>query len=256
MDVREKLIDYYSNTSKHSNYQVLASSLKSVLGSDDVQTRTRSEQERLEYILRNIDVAGKTVLDIGGNTGFFTFELIDAGARSAHLYEGNKEHVEFVTLAAEVLGLSDKVRVTNDYFNFEEPYDERYDVVLLLNVLHHLGDDYGDKTATINEAKAGMIQQLNSMSQLTRTLVFQLGFNWQGDPKVGLFENGTKQEMIDFIKEGIAGYWDIEYIGVPVRTENGITYNNLNDQNILRDDSLGEFLNRPLFILKSTQNDG
>lgn len=33
---------------------------------------------------------GKSVLDIGGNSGFFTFELIEKGAKKIHYYEGNK----------------------------------------------------------------------------------------------------------------------------------------------------------------------
>ena len=86
MDTHRTLKDYYSNTSKHSNYQVLPSALQAILSAEDVQTKTRSEKERLDYILKNVDVANKTVLDIGGNTGYFTFELLDARAKSINHY--------------------------------------------------------------------------------------------------------------------------------------------------------------------------
>lgn len=41
-------------------------------------------------------------------------------------------------------------------------------------------------------------------------------------------------------------------VGIAQRSEGGlIEYIELNDENIKRDDSLGEFLNRPIFVLKS-----
>jgi len=57
--------------------------------------------------------------------------------------------------------------------------------------------------------------------------------------------------MIRFIKEGSQDNWEILNIGVAESTKVGIKYIDLNKRNIRRDDSLGEFLNRPLFILKS-----
>ena len=251
MGAKEDLISYYSQSSKHSNYQVLPDSLKSVVADDEVQTRTRYEAERLAYLKNHIDFNDKTVIDIGGNTGYFTFELLDAGARSVHHYEGNKEHSEFVRLAAEVLGVSEKVKTTNDYYLFDGSDTERYDICLLFNVLHHLGDDYGG-AASAEAAREGIIKQLNSMNRTAQTMVYQMGFNWQGDPSKPLFENGTKQEVIDYVTDGIEGHWRIESIGVAEKTADGISYAAPNESNIKRDDSLGEFLNRPIFILSST----
>jgi hypothetical protein len=67
---------------------------------------------------------------------------------------------------------------------------------------------------------------------------------------MGLFANGTKRELIDFVRTGIDGIWDIEKIAVAEKNTK-IYYTDLNENNIERNDSLGEFLNRPLFILKS-----
>jgi hypothetical protein len=250
MTVRDKLISYYSIKSKHSNYQILPNRLKKMLGEDDVQTRTRFEVQRISYILEKVPIKGKSILDIGGNTGFFTFELINAGAMSADCYEGNREHAEFVKTAAKVLGLHN-IRVLNKYFSFDGKRTKRYDVALLLNVLHHIGDDYGDKGILIEEAKKCVIRQLNSLKNTADILVFQLGFNWQGDPKRCLFEGGTKQEMINYVEDGVKNHWDIEFVGVAELIEGKIKYSDLNKKNIKRDDSLGEFLNRPIFILKS-----
>ncbi len=252
MSIKDELINYYSKQSKHSNYQVLPSSLKPILNSKEVDTRTRFEAERLEYILSKIDVQDKSVLDIGGNTGFFIFELIDAGAKIAQLYEGNKEHADFVKLAAKALNLTN-VDVINGYFLFDGSHREHYDIILLLNVLHHLGDDYGDKNLSMEAVKKSIINQLNSLSQQTDLLIFQLGFNWQGNPANGLFEHGTKREMVDYIKDGIKGCWDIVAIGIAEGVDQNVCYLDLNETNIERNDSLGEFLNRPLFILKSVR---
>lgn len=251
MDIKKQLIEKYSNNSKHSNYQVLPNLLCSVVGENEVKTRTRFENERLNYILSKIDIEGKNILDIGGNTGFFTFELLDRGAGNVHYYEGNKEHAEFVELAKEYLNLSEKVIVTNKYFSFERYSGKKYDVVLLLNVLHHFGDDYGDQHVLIEEVKNNILLQLKNIKEVSDVIVFQLGFNWKGDSKKCLFEKGTKKEMIEFIRAGVGDCWYIAEIGIAERIGDVILYRDLNKCNIERDDSLGEFLNRPLFILKA-----
>lgn len=253
MNAKEKLIEHYSNKSKHSNYQVLPTVLRELVGESEIQTKTRHEEERLEYVLKNITVGDKTVIDIGGNTGYFVFELLAAGAKSACLYEGNTEHTKFVELARDAVGVDkEKLDVIPGYFSFNDNADKKkYDVGILLNVLHHIGDDYGDNTLSIERAKDEILEQLRFMCQKVDTLVFQLGFCWQGNPSTLLFDNGTKEEMINYIKEGVKGVWRVKAIGIAEKNQNGVMYNDLNKENIARDDSLGEFLNRPLFILEA-----
>lgn len=250
MNKIEELKELYAQTSKHSNYQILPASLKNIL-EGDIEVKSRHEPIRLDYMLSHLDFSNKSILDIGGNSGYFTFSLADQGAERVHHYEGNKYHSEFVKLASEVLGLEDRVNITNAYYEFDGEERKTYDLVLLLNVLHHLGDDYGYQTVDKNVAKAGMIKQLNSMAHICNEMVFQLGFNWKGDRHKPLFDNGTKKELIDFVSEGIKGHWDIQKIAVPFEVDGQVIYQEVNDTNIQRNDSLGEFLNRPLFILKS-----
>lgn len=251
MTYKEKLIKAYSNTSKHSNYQVLPQSIKSIIEDDDVHTRTRYEAERLHYLLSILDIKDKSVLDIGGNTGYFTYELIDRGAKNAVHYEGNKEHSEFVKLAAQATGRQDRVKTIEGYFSFDGSYKDFHDIILLFNVLHHVGDDYGAQDMTVKDAKEIIIAELNSLSSNCKTMVFQLGFNWQGDVNKPLFKSGTKREMIDFVRGGIAYNWNIKYIGIAETVGEKVEYRSLNDHNIERDESLGEFLNRPIFVLES-----
>jgi hypothetical protein len=85
-------------------------------------------------------------------------------------------------------------------------------------------------------------------------MAFQMGFNWKGNRKLPLFDKGTKTEMIDFMKDSVEGYWAVERIWIAVRQPGGgIVYEPLSASNIQRENALGEFLNRPLFILRSVR---
>jgi SAM-dependent methyltransferase len=247
-----RLRELYAKKSKHSNYQILPKRLSEIISNDDIDVKSRFELERLEYILRNIDVKNKSILDIGGNSGFFTFEMLENKANKIHYYEGNKDHVDFVKLSAEVLNLEHKMQLTHGYFSFgDEDIKNHYDIILLLNVLHHIGDDFGDGKLSIDIAKKFILKQLNSLAKSSKIIVFQLGFNWKGNRNLCLFENGTKKEMISFIEEGTRNHWKIIKIGIAEDREGIIKYYDLNDKNIERFDHLGEFLNRPIFIMES-----
>jgi hypothetical protein len=237
----EKLKELYQNTSKHSNYQILPPKLATVINTKELLINSRYENERFEFIKKNLDLTEKSIIDIGGNTGFFTFESLESGASSVIYFEGNIEHAEFVKNASEYLSFD--VTVQNKYLNFDETdnFDINVDLVLLLNVIHHLGDDFGNKSISMKEAKIKMINSINYFSSKSKFLVLQMGYCWKGDRELLLFENGSKEEMIDFIKHGISEYWETEYI-------------NLNETNLIRNNSLGEFRNRPIFILKSKYN--
>ncbi|TWU47535.1 Methyltransferase domain protein [Rubripirellula tenax] len=248
----QHLKELYSKTSKHSNYQVLSSRLRDLIGTGDLSVNSRSELPRLSYIAQRVDVAGKSICDIGGNTGFFTFELLDRGAKEALYFEGNVHHANFVREATAELQLLDRVQVKNQYFTFDDNstcLEMRVDVLLLLNVLHHVGDDYGDQSMVMQRALEQIKESLLNIRDCAKTLIFQLGFNWKGNRELPLFKNGTKREMIDFIRSATAGVWNVDHIGIPTRKSGGIVYEDLSEQNIARDDSLGEFLNRPLFLL-------
>ena len=246
----KQLQELYHTASKHSNYQVLASQLTKYFKDEPVEVTSRHEQPRLDCILSNLNLQDRRVLDIGGNTGFFTFESLNAGASKAYYCEGNRAHANFVALAAKILGYAGRVDILNRYFAFDgTDIESQVDVCLLLNVLHHVGDDYGDSELSVDNAKKEILRSLNAMAAVADTLVFQLGFCWKGDRHKALFQNGTKKEMIEFITEGVSGIWNIESIHIPEVIDGQVVYRPLSSLNILRQDGLGEFLNRPLFIM-------
>jgi hypothetical protein len=58
--------------------------------------------------------------------------------------------------------------------------------------------------------------------------------------------------MIDFVTgRARRADWTIDAIGIAQRSDGVVQYRPLDGRNIERDDALGEFLNRPLFILRS-----
>ena len=246
----KKLIELYEKNSKHSNYQVIPTALQELISDEEINIVSRFEFERLEFLLKNLDFEKKNVLDIGGNTGFFSFESISNGAGSVDYIEGNTNHSEFVEYAANML--NQDISAYNKYFDFETAMPKtNYDIVLLFNVLHHIGDDYGDQNISVENAKKNIADSINYFAGKTEYLVLQFGFCWKGNRNLLLFENGTKEEMIEFVKDATDGKWTIESIGIAEEVDQTTTYNSPNDTNIERNDGMGEFRNRPIFILKS-----
>ncbi len=244
-----KLQELYKANNKQLNYQSIASNLEGILTDEDVSIYPHYEKERLTYFLNKVNFENKKVLDIGGNMGFFTFEACNAGADHIDYYEGNVTRADFVKEGAHDAGVDEKISVFPCYYLFDQ-LEKKYDIAFLLNVVHHLGGDYG-KSNDMDDAKTNMLASICQMAFVAKTMIFQMGFNWCGNVEHCLFEHGTKSEMEEFIQSGIKDYWDIDAIGVAVKVGNEIVYQDMNEFNNKRDDSLGEFLNRPIFIMHS-----
>ena len=238
--------------SKHSQYQTMSDIVLPYL-SEDLQLclGNKFEKERLNFLRNHIDFENKSFVDIGGNTGFFSFELIKNNGVTGHYIEGNQNHFLFVKRVIDLLNLT-QLSIANEYFNFDN-YDQflSTDICLLLNVLHHVGDDFLGKMTTVEDSKQFISLTLSKFAKTVSVLVFQMGFNWKGNSELPLFQNGTKQELIDFINDATSRDWDIYQVGIPEILNGNVHYVPLNAKNCHRQDELGEFLNRPLFILKS-----
>ncbi len=83
------------------------------------------------------DLAGKTVLDVGCSLGFFCLEALKRGAQRAVGWELTPERVRQAEAVADMLGAPAEYRVQSIE---DAAPDERFDIVLCLNVLHHLQD--------------------------------------------------------------------------------------------------------------------
>ncbi|MGK3113359.1 class I SAM-dependent methyltransferase [Candidatus Pantoea formicae] len=236
---------------RHALYHVLPEFLNAELMESGCQNIYRfNERERFSFFKQFVDFKGKSVLDIGCNTGYFMFSVLDEGANQITGYEGKKSCVNFIMQAKPYCSHPEKIHVLNEYYDFSNA-GGTYDVCLLLNVLHHLGDDFGDDEINKDEAKKIIIEHLRFMSHNVDTLIFQMGYNWKGEHDKCLFADGTKQEMIEFLQLNLAESWEFVVIGIAERSAEGIRYCTPSENNIQRDDELREFLNRPIFILKS-----
>lgn len=205
------------------------------------------ETPRADFIKKFIDYKNKTILDIGCSTGFFLFDALDHGAKNVICYEGSIESYSELVNFVEKSGLD--IEHNNRYYNFDAEELRQSDVVHLLNVVHHFGEDYG-ADVNVNAAKAMMIQNIDALAKTSREMVFQMGFNWKGDVKYPLFPHGEKRDVIEFLEENLK-FWSIQDVGVAVLHDECVEYEKANDLNMKRNEDLGEFLNRPLIILKS-----
>lgn len=256
------LLDRHSRGEKHIGYHILPERLNALLAGSGLENRyTFHEPPRMAFFRRQVDFRGRSVLDIGCNIGWFLVGALDAGASRVVGWEGKPSCAGFLAQAIRELGEQDRFELHAGYYRFDDGPDGQaggaaaphFDVALLLNVLHHLGDDYGNPGLGIAAAREGMLRQLNGLARQADTLLFQLGFNWKGNRQLGLFEHGTKAEMIEFVTQGTQGHWAVQAIGIAERdaTTGAVHYAAPSAANLPRQDELGEFLNRPLFVLRS-----
>lgn len=240
-----KIKNLYNYISKHSHYQLLPKSVEKIVGKVSQKIK-RYEYERFEYINEHINFQNLSILDIGSNTGFFTISSLESHAKNVVAYEGNQEHSLFLSSVASEFNFN--VEIISEYFYDTYNLDKKFDVTFLLNVVHHIGDDFGNNDIDMITAKNKMIDMINDLSKITKYLVFQMGYCWKGNKDILLFENGTKSEVIDFIATNTSDFWDIAKIGI---LDKNLKYGDINIKNIDKFAEFGEFGNRPLFILKS-----
>lgn len=82
------------------------------------------------------DLAGRTVLDIGCNAGFFSIEMKRLGADRVVGIDHDPRYLAQARLAAEVSGVEIELRQLSVYDVAR--LEERFDVVLFMGVLYHL----------------------------------------------------------------------------------------------------------------------
>ena len=82
------------------------------------------------------DLAGRTVLDVGCNAGFYAFEMARRGAARVVGIDTDPRYLAQARLAAEVLGHAIELRELDVYCVAD--LRERFDVVLFMGVLYHL----------------------------------------------------------------------------------------------------------------------
>lgn len=83
------------------------------------------------------DLTDWTVLDVGCNAGFYSFELARRGARVTAI-DGNPHYLRQAQWAADLFGLSERIEFRCQQLYTLAAEEQTYDLVLFLGVLYHL----------------------------------------------------------------------------------------------------------------------
>ncbi|MBK9598199.1 MAG: glycosyltransferase [Flavobacteriales bacterium] len=140
-------------------------------------------------------------------------------------------------------------------FNTPIP-DAPFDIVLLLNVLHHVGDDFGEPLPNVAAAQRKIIENLNWFAEKTEYLIFQIGFQLDDRLLQTVVRKWDQSgdDRDDHRRD--KRLWDVVEIGIAEEIGGQTRYQVVNESNIARNDALGEFRNRPVFILRSLKERG
>lgn len=83
------------------------------------------------------DLTGKTVLDLGGNAGYFSIQMKRRGAERCVLVDPFEEFVRQADFASRQFGVELEI-VNEDALTYCLTTDERFDYVLFLGLFYHL----------------------------------------------------------------------------------------------------------------------
>lgn len=97
-------------------------------------TKGKSRQSTLDVIFKN-SLENKSILDIGSAYGYFAFEAEKRKAKKVVGTELKNERFIGASIIKEMLG-SDVVFLNKDIFS--KKMKRKFDIILLLNVIHHL----------------------------------------------------------------------------------------------------------------------
>jgi tRNA (mo5U34)-methyltransferase len=82
------------------------------------------------------DLSGKSVLDIGCNAGFYSFEMKNRGAERVVAVDADERYLAQARFAAAVKGIEVEFRQMSVYDVAE--LNEKFDLVLFMGVIYHL----------------------------------------------------------------------------------------------------------------------
>ena len=111
------------------------------------------------------DLTGKTVLDIGSKFGFFSFEALKRGAARVLGVDVDPRSVRKARTIADILGSKAEFRLLDID---REPIEEEFDVVLCLNVLHHLHNPIAALDTLVRAAREKLVIETATLGKHDR----------------------------------------------------------------------------------------
>ena len=217
----------------------------SVNGLDKIFNKSTARRELKKYLkkgldkrarvlvecLKSQDIAGATILEVGGGIGSLHMELIKAGAARAVGYDAAPAYVEAAISLAERLGLKDSVEYHVGDFAEEAANAEDADVVLLDRVICCYPDMKALVTSSTQRTKRLCALTYPRRTLMTRALVSMLNFG------LAIFRNQYRtfvhhpQEVSAILEsQGLtkvfhtgAGFWGIWEVVVYRRQEGNLS---------------------------------
>jgi 2-polyprenyl-3-methyl-5-hydroxy-6-metoxy-1,4-benzoquinol methylase len=121
------------------------------------------------------DLMEKKVLDVGSSLGYFCIEALARGASQSVGWDIDPDRVRQARAIADMLGVSAEFYERDVE---KDPPEEVFDIVLCLNVLHHLNDPIATLNRLIQITRETMILEVASLGGHDRR---KLGLSaWQG----------------------------------------------------------------------------
>lgn len=275
--LKEKLEALYNDGSKHSRYQNIPEFVRNELGyTETIDENWRGDTARFTYLTETLSFGGgKSIGEIGANTGFFTLSLAHANPSSTfYAYEINPTHAAFIQDIGESFQMKNLVVMAQgvDMDGIEKM--ENHDILLNYNVLHHAGVDFDSALlASVEGYEAYATEYLKRMAAKTKKMVFQIGSNWGGNKLKPIIPLSDDAEKIAFNARLFknAG-WNILDVSLHTRLSGTLAYRSVS-QEVLKQLNLcpigeekalveklvdlsefpgfSEFYRRPIFIVES-----
>jgi SAM-dependent methyltransferase len=213
------------------------------------------DRERADFMFGEKAVLGQQVLDIGANQGYISIEAALRGAEKIDAFESNELDSAFLSRATKLFPELGTITAYSSNFSFETVNSLRWNYVICLNVLHHVGRYFDSHVKTLQEAKNAMSRHLKSLTPKAGGggVWLQIGFNWQGNVQQPMFKNGTKCEMAEFVVSAIGPDACLSVIGIynpQSKVYQNVAYGDWSHPLWRRIEAIGEFPNRPLFFVE------
>lgn len=260
---KEQLLALYMHSGKHANYQPLPAFVVEQLGVDvPVNPRWRADHGRLDYLDAHFDFSGQRLLDVGANTGLFTATLAHQYPTSHCVaWELEEKSANFIRALANEFNLAN-VEVIQQALDYPmaQAMPERFDTLLLFNVLHHAGVDFDTALVPDRQALRGYIQAfLKALRPATKCILYQMGFNWGGDTAQPVAGRNALTEKLAYVEAALVDTgWRVEHVGLVLDPQarqielfdwNGALAQADRCDRLGREGGLSEFYLRPLFKL-------
>lgn len=187
---RPARLELHQHSAVFHGYQEFTLTRHALWVSDDDPALKR-KQELLSRFMCPSHLASRSVLDLGANSGFFSFWAIQGGARSATAVDMDHTYLRMVEEARSRLGFSNLTPVYSNVADWNEPAD----VVLALALVHWIYSC----TATMGSLDS----VIGKLADLTK---YMLVVEWVDpeDPAIGFFHH------IDWNKELAAGPYTLD----------------------------------------------